>query len=185
MKLGKSVVIKSSAKIQLTPGQRWTNKKEALTLVKKYDGKFWIVKDKFGDQKKFPSADLLKKLKTDKYTPEPKNKLADFINEIMPIAKRYFNPFATGMLLSGIKKILGENTRQQIKSSTETEKTIDAGEKQNEALGILTNIYTELNILTRETFSTAPNEIRNKSVQATNEVRELLDLVVSMLPPIR
>lgn len=185
IKLGKSIVIKSATKTQLTPGQRWTNKKETLTLMKKYDGKFWIVKDKFGDQKKMTITDLLKKLKTDKLTPEPKSRLGDFINEILPIAKRYFNPIATGLLLSGIKKVMGENSRQKIISSTETDKFIDVGEKQNEALEILTDIYSDLNFLTREILSAAPEELRSKSTRVTNEVRELLDLVISMLPPIK
>lgn len=185
IKLGKSIVIKSATKTQLTPGQKWTNKKETLTLMKKYDGKFWIIKDKFGDRKKMTITDLLKKLKTDKLTPEPKSRLGDFINEILPIAKRYFNPIATGLLLSGIKKVMGENIRQEIKGNAEIERFIDVGEKQNEALEILTEIYSDLNLLTEEIFSAAPDELRSKSIRVTNEVQELLDLVVSMLPPIK
>lgn len=185
MKLGKSVVVKASAKMQLAPGQRWVNKHEMLTLIKKYDGRYWLFKDKFGDQKKMETSDLFKKIETDKLKLESKKSSSDFIGEILPIAKRYFNPLMSGLLLSGIKKIIGENEHQKTVSSADIDKSIDAGQKQNEALGILTDIYSELNILTRETFLAAPNEIRVKSVQATNEVRELLDLVVSMLPPIK
>jgi hypothetical protein len=185
LKLDQPVIIHATNKVKIKPGQKWANKNDFFTVMKKYY-KFWIIKNKFGDKKRIEPPSLIKKITTEKFTLEPMNFKSMFISEVIPIAKKYFNPIFCSILLSGIGRLIRNGKANFICTSgvDVLDQSADVGVLQNTAVSILTNICADLNVLSRETFVNAPAELRDKSIQVTNEIRELLELVVKKLPPL-
>lgn len=87
LKIGETVVAKKlSLEIKdLSSGQVWKNHQgKQFTIVDKWSDKF-IVKDKYGDKKKYWPQELLKIIETDKYKLNSEKHLADAIERVVEI----------------------------------------------------------------------------------------------------
>jgi len=98
----KSEITEKSLKV----GQEWLNpKKEKLVIQKKWFDLF-VVKDKFGDEKKMSPTDLVHKLKEEKFKLTKQKDIDHIINSLAILFTPYLNPFAVAFLLNAIKSFL-------------------------------------------------------------------------------
>lgn len=95
----------------LKPSQLWISKdkREKITILKKWD-KYFVVKNKYGDQSKILPEELLAKLTEGEYKLSSSGDIKKAIEQVGLILLPFFmgNKFLLGMIIRGILKMLSK-----------------------------------------------------------------------------